>query len=81
MNPHADSNRPAEPPAENPPPRASLLQIFGAVFWSFFGVRKRAAMQRDLGTIRPHQVIIVGVLFAAMFVLTLLTIVHFVTAP
>ena len=81
MNAPAKSQRPAEEPADSPPPAASLPQICGAVFWSFFGVRKRAAMQRDLSSIRPHQVIIVAVLFAALFVGTLLTIVHFITAP
>jgi hypothetical protein len=78
MNAPAESQRPAEKPVDDPPPRASLLQIFGAVFWSFFGVRKRAAMQRDLSSIRPHQVIIVAVVCAALFVATLLTIVHFI---
>jgi len=75
-------NAPLEPDHQEPAPRrATLLQIFGAVFWSFFGVRKRASMQQDLGTIRPHQVIIVGILFAALFVLTLLTVVHFIATP
>jgi hypothetical protein len=51
-------------PASEPPP-ASLSQIVSAVLWSFFGVRKGKAMQRDVVTIKPHQVIIVGVLIAA----------------
>jgi hypothetical protein len=53
---------------------ASLRQVLGAVFWSFFGVRKRAAMTQDLGAIRPHQVIIVGIIFAAIFVVTLVLV-------
>ena len=62
-----------------PVPRAaSLRQVMGAVFWSFFGVRKRAAMTRDLGAIRPHQVIIVGIIFAALFVLTLVLVVRLI---
>jgi hypothetical protein len=81
MNAPVDPQRPAERLADEPAPRASLLQIFGAVFWSFFGVRKRAAMTRDMGSIRPHQIILVAILFAALFVATLLTIVHFITAP
>lgn len=47
-----------------------------AVFWSFFGVRKGNAMRRDAVTIRPHQVIIVGVVFAALFVFGLLALVR-----
>ena len=49
------------------------------MFWSFFGVRRGDAMRRDLVTIRPHQVIIVGILMAAAFVATLLIIVRIVT--
>ena len=61
-----------------PPPPARLIDIFKAVLWSFFGVRKRARMQEDAVTIRPHQVIIVGVVVAALFVLVLLLVVRVV---
>lgn len=63
------------PPAR----RATLLELMGAVFWSFFGVRKGAAMRRDAVTIKPHQVIIVGVLFAAILVATLVIVVRIIT--
>ena len=70
-----------EPPPQSgtPPPQATLWQVIGAVLWSFFGVRKGAAMRRDAVTIKPHQVIIVGILFAAVFVATLLIIVRVIT--
>ena len=66
------------PPSEHaPPPRqATLSEVFGAVFWSFFGVRKRKHMQKDAVTIRPHQVILVGLVCGAMFVAALLAIVR-----
>jgi len=54
------------------------MEVLGAVFWSFFGVRKGKAMQRDSVTIRPHQVVIVGLLAGAAFVATLLLIVRLV---
>ena len=68
-------------PDPTPPPTgpASFLQIAGAVFWSFFGVRKRAAMSRDLGSIKPQHVIAVGIVFAVIFVLTLVTVVKLIT--
>ena len=69
--------RPGSDP-DAPPPPASLRQVIGTVFWSFFGIRKRAHMRRDLGSIRPHQVIIVGIVFAAIFVVTLLTLVNII---
>jgi hypothetical protein len=59
---------------------ARLRDVVRAVCWSFLGIRRNDAMRRDAVTIRPHQVIIVGVIFAALFVLTLITIVRIVLA-
>ena len=68
-----------EPPSPSTEPKpASLRQVAGAVFWSFFGVRKGEHMQRDEVTIWPLQVIIVGVALAAFFVFALLAIVQIV---
>ena len=72
----------AEPPPDPSAPAtrpATLLEIVGAVFWSFFGIRKGAAMRRDAVTIKPHQVIIVGVLAAAVLVASLLILVRVIT--
>jgi len=73
----SDPRPPSPPPDESPPKvQASLLDVVGAVFWSFFGVRKGNAMRRDAVAIRPHQVIIVGIVLAAIFVATLLVLVR-----
>ena len=69
---------PPEPP-KTPPPPATFRQVVSAVFWSFFGVRKGRAMQRDAVTIRPHQVILVGVVIAALMVLGLIVLVRTIT--
>ena len=68
------------PPGPDPPqPRnARFGEVVSAVLWSFFGVRKRDKMQQDAVSIRPHQVIIVGVAIAAVFVVVLLVIVRIV---
>ena len=66
-------------PTSSAPPPATLLQVIEAVLWSFFGVRKGNAMQRDVVTIKAHQVIVVGILLAAVLVATLLILVHFIT--
>ena len=69
----------AESPAPSMEPKAAtLLQVAGAVFWSFFGVRKGKAMQQDAVTIKPLQVIVVGVVLAALIVLSLLALVRVV---
>jgi hypothetical protein len=55
-----------------------LVQVAGAVFWSFFGVRKGKHMQRDAVTIKPLQIVIIGVLSAAFIVFALLALVRFI---
>jgi len=70
------SSDPTDPPARP----ATLLDVVRAVCWSFLGVRRNDAMRRDVVSIRPHQVIIVGVIFAAILVLTLLTLVRVIIA-
>lgn len=73
---------PPDPDPETPSPmprQATLGQVVNAVLWSFFGVRKGDAMRRDAVTIKPHQVIIVGILAAAVLVVTLLIVVRLIT--
>jgi len=57
---------------------ASPLQVAKAVFWSFFGVRRRAEHERDLAQIKPVQVVIAGLIGAAIFVLSLVLLVKFI---
>lgn len=47
-----------------------------AVFWSFFGVRKRRDYDADAQSLTPAQVIIAGLIGAAVFVLTMLLLVY-----
>ena len=69
---------PARPDA--PAPRqAKLSEVFGAVFWSFFGVRKGRHMQQDAVTIKPLHVVIVGLLSGLVFVLALIALVSYIT--
>ena len=51
-----------------------------AVFWSFFGIRKKSDYESDAANLNPVHVIIAGVLGAALFIAILVTIVHFVVA-
>ena len=62
------------------PRRAGPLQVAQAVFWSFLGIRKRSAHERDVGTITPVQAIIAGVIGAAIFVASLILLVRFITS-
>jgi hypothetical protein len=69
---------PVHPPRPEPRP-ATFTQVAGAVFWSFFGVRKGRHMQQDAVTIKPLHVVIVGLLSGLAFVLALIALVTFIT--
>ena len=51
-----------------------------AVFWSFFGVRKKSDYERDAQQLNPVHVIIAGLIGAALFITTLVLIVKIVVA-
>lgn len=52
------------------------LKIVLAVFWSFFGVRKRRDYDADAQSLTPAQVVIAGLIGGAVFVSTLLLLVY-----
>lgn len=64
------------PAATELPRSASLLEVVGAVFGSFLGIRRGKAMRRDEVSIKPQQVIIVGIILAAVLVVSLLLLVR-----
>ena len=51
-----------------------------AVFWSFFGVRKRQDYEKDAAQLNPVHVIIAGLIGAALFIAVLIFIVKMVVA-
>jgi hypothetical protein len=75
----ANDPLPSEPPRDPQPKPASFLRVMVAVFWSFFGVRKKAAGEHDMVTIKPVHVVIAGVLGAAILVAVMITLVRFIT--
>lgn len=60
--------------------KASFGATVKAVFWSFFGVRKRSDYERDTQQLNPVHVVIAGILGAVIFILILLFIVKSVVA-
>jgi hypothetical protein len=66
--------------AVEPPRKATPLQVAKAVLSAFIGIRKGAAHERDAVTIKPLQVIVVGIVFAAIFVLSLVMLVRYITS-
>jgi len=58
--------------------KASPLQVAKAVFWSFLGIRKRRDYEADSVQLKPHQVIVAGLIGAAILVLSLILLVRLV---
>ena len=62
------------------PRKATPLQVVKAVLSAFVGIRKGAAHDRDTATIRPVQVIVAGIIAAALMVLAVVLLVKFITS-
>jgi len=58
--------------------KSPLVQTALAVFWSFFGVRKRADYARDVQQLNPRHVVVAGIVGAVIFVLALVMLVKWV---
>jgi hypothetical protein len=54
----------------------SHLKAALAVFWSFFGVRKRRDYDADARSLSPAQVVIAGLIGGLVFVLTMVLLVY-----
>lgn len=59
--------------------KATPLQVAKAVFWSFFGVRKRAEYEEDAVALTLQQVVTAGIIGGIIFVLSLVMLVRFIT--
>jgi len=66
-------------PGEQPRP-ASFGATMKAVFWSFFGVRKRRDYEHDAANLNPVHVIVGGLIGALVFIGILVFVVKMVVA-
>ncbi len=72
---------PDDPQDASPTARkANFGQTFRAVAWSFLGIRRSADHEQDVKKLNPIHVVIAAVLGAAVFVVFLVVLVHFVTS-
>lgn len=56
-----------------------FVDAFKAVFWSFFGVRRKADYESDTQNLKPQHVIAAGIVAALAFVLALYALVKWIT--
>jgi len=60
--------------------KASFFQAMKAVSWAFFGIRKKSDHDHDAATLTLGQVIVAGIIGAAIFVTSVLMMVKLVTS-
>jgi len=58
------------------PRKGGFVKLLKAVFWSFFGVRRRADLENDAAQLNPLHLIAAGVIGAVLFIVLLLVIVR-----
>ena len=66
-------------PQQPPQGKASLLRSLRAVAWSLIGLRAGSEYRRDLQSIQPLHVLLIGLVALFAFVLVLIGIVKWVT--
>ena len=60
--------------------KTSFLATMKAVFWSFFGIRKKSDYEKDAAQLNPLHVLIAGIIGALIFIALLVVIVKLVVA-
>jgi len=60
------------------PKKATPLQVAKTVFWSFLGIRRKQDYEQDAVRLTPVQVIVAGIIGAALLVMTLILLVRFI---
>jgi hypothetical protein len=60
---------------------ASFLYSLKAVFWSFFGLRRKSDFDTDSAKLNPLHIVIAALIAVAVFIGLLITIVKLVVAP
>lgn len=58
--------------------KAGPLAVIKAVLWSFLGIRRGAEHEADMRRLKPVHVLVAGVIAAAVFILTIITVVRVV---
>ena len=58
--------------------KLNFFQTLKAIAWAMFGVRKGTGYQEDIEKLNPVHLVIAGLLFGVLFVVSLVTIVSLV---
>ena len=58
--------------------KGSILGTVKAILWGFLGVRRYTDYQKDIASLNPIHIIVVGIVMAMLFVLGLIVLVNWV---
>jgi hypothetical protein len=58
--------------------KGSIIGTVKAVLWGFLGVRRQADYQKDIASLNPVHIIVVGFVMALLFVIGLIGLVNWV---
>ncbi len=76
MNENKQENSDSE--VDENQPKLSFIQVIGSVFAAAFGVQSNKNRQRDFTQAKPSTYVIAGIIFTALFVLTISAVVALV---
>lgn len=62
---------------KTPPQKASFMYSMKAVFWSFFGLRRKSDFDSDSAKLNPVHIVIAALICVAVFIALLITVVRF----
>jgi hypothetical protein len=60
--------------------RLNFFQTLKAVLWAMFGVRKGSGLKEDVTKLNPVYVILTGILFGIVFVVSLVLLVTWIVS-
>jgi hypothetical protein len=60
--------------------RLNFFQTLKAVLWAMFGVRKGSGLREDVTKLNPVYVILTGILFGIVFVVSLVLLVTWIVS-
>jgi len=63
-----------EPLAETVKRKLNFFQTLKAILWAMFGVRKGSGLKDDIAKLNPVHVILAGLLFGILFVVSLVVL-------
>ncbi len=69
-----------EPLAKSVQLKLSFFQTLRAVLWAMFGVRKGSGLSNDVAKLNPVHVILTGLLFGVVFVVSLVMLARFIVS-